>query len=81
MCTCALVCVGLVISLDVSSMLIDGVYSRGSAYLRVHFSVASESGMLYQYNKLVGGVLITQKRGRQEECKVSSYPPNVHPTF
>ena len=62
-------------------MLIDGVHARDCAYLCVHFSVVSESGMLYQYNKLVGGVLITQKRGRREECKVSSHPHNVHPTF
>ncbi len=34
-CVCALVCVDLVISLDVSSILID---ARDCAYLRVYFS-------------------------------------------
>ncbi len=30
-------------------------------------------GMLYQYNKLVGGVQISQKRGKLKECPPSSY--------
>jgi len=33
----------------------------------------ADLGMLYQYNKLIGGVLITQKRGRVEPCKPSAY--------
>jgi len=33
----------------------------------------ADLGMLYQYNKLIGGVLITQKRGKEEV--ISTYIP------
>ena len=33
----------------------------------------SDLGMLFQYNKLIGGVLITQTRGQEEACKPSAY--------
>ena len=67
--------VSLLISVEYFSTLIDGLSARDCAYVVVRVFMASESGMLYQYNKLIGGVLITQKRGMQEQCKVSPTLP------
>lgn len=48
------------------TMLSATLYNGGAV-------LPADLGMLYQYNKLVGGVLITQDRGKPEPCKPSAY--------
>ena len=48
------------------TMLSATLYNGGAV-------LPADLGMLYQFNKLVGGVLITQDRGKPEPCKPSAY--------